>query len=301
MSTSPRRLIITADDFGIGPATSQGILDLAKSGIVTSTVLLVNSPFAVEGLAKWRKSGCPVEMGWHPCLSLDSPILSKEHVPSLVGSDGRFHSLGQFLRRLVRGKISEREVEIELKAQHNRYLDLVGTPPVNVNGHHHVHIFGMVGRVLRRILASQNPKPYLRRVQEPKQTLWGVPGARIKRLVLSRVGRRAANEQIQNGFAGAEELAGITDPKWVKDPEFFLRWLRLVKSDCVELTCHPGHYDETIIGRDGTKVEGNVDRRPNEWALLMSAGFQNEVKRLGFELVTAGQILNKNSTVKKAA
>ena len=34
-----RYLVVTADDFGIGPATSRGILDLAGEGLVTATVL----------------------------------------------------------------------------------------------------------------------------------------------------------------------------------------------------------------------------------------------------------------------
>src|SRR5437588_127944 len=43
-----RCLVVVADDFGIGPATSRGILDLAAKGLVTGTVLLVNSPYAEE-------------------------------------------------------------------------------------------------------------------------------------------------------------------------------------------------------------------------------------------------------------
>ena len=99
-----RRLLVTADDFGIGPETSRGILELALRGTVTSTVLLVNSPFAEDGVAAWRKAGCPLELGWHPCLTLDSPVLPAERVPSLVGPDGRFSTLGQLLKRLLRGR-----------------------------------------------------------------------------------------------------------------------------------------------------------------------------------------------------
>ena len=38
-----RRLVVIADDYGIGPDTSAGILELARKGIVTGSVLLVNS------------------------------------------------------------------------------------------------------------------------------------------------------------------------------------------------------------------------------------------------------------------
>ena len=69
-------MLVTADDFGIGPETSRGILDLAVKGVLTSTVLLVNSPYAAECVGMWRRAGGPIELGWHPCLTLDSPILS---------------------------------------------------------------------------------------------------------------------------------------------------------------------------------------------------------------------------------
>src|SRR5205814_9251549 len=101
---------------------------------------------------------------------------------------------------------------------------LVGRPPANVNGHHHVHVFGPVGEALRAVLAPVRPAPFLRRVVEPWRTLATIRGARLKRLVLSRVGRRAAALQQAAGLPGAEWMVGITDPPFVRGPRFFRRW-----------------------------------------------------------------------------
>jgi len=49
-SCPTRYLTVVADDFGIGPATSRGILDLAAKNLVTGTVLIVNSPYAEEAV-----------------------------------------------------------------------------------------------------------------------------------------------------------------------------------------------------------------------------------------------------------
>ena len=116
-----RYLVVTADDYGIGPPTSQGILDLAMQGVVQGTVLLVNSPHAEAGVRLWRRAGMPVELGWHPCLTLDSPVLAPAQVASLTRSDGRFWPLGSFLRRLVQGRIRAEEVEAEWRAQLQRF------------------------------------------------------------------------------------------------------------------------------------------------------------------------------------
>ena len=53
--TSRRFLIINADDYGIGPATSEGILRLGRTGHVSSSVLLVNSPYAEVDVRRWTE------------------------------------------------------------------------------------------------------------------------------------------------------------------------------------------------------------------------------------------------------
>jgi len=287
---TPRYLLVTADDFGIGVETSRGILDLAARGVVTSTVLLVNSPFAAESVALWRRLGGRPELGWHPCLTIDAPVLPPDRVPTLVDADGRFLPLGGFLKRLVRGRVSPTEVEAEFRAQYRRFLDLVGHPPANVNAHHHVHVFAPVGDALARVLAGQAPRPYLRRVAEPWRTLSRVPGARIKRAVLTRVGGRAARRQARADLPGNEWLLGVTDPPFVRAADFFPRWLRAAPGRVVELTCHPGYFDPTLDGRDGTAADGHLHRRPAEFDGLRDPRFRAAVAAAGFTLVPAADL-----------
>jgi predicted glycoside hydrolase/deacetylase ChbG (UPF0249 family) len=280
-----RYLVVTADDFGIGLPTSQGILDLARQGVVRGTVLLANSPHAEAAVRLWRRAGMPVELGWHPCLTLDQPVLPAAQVPSLVGPDGRFWPLGSFLGRLQLGQIRTEEVEAEWRAQLQRFGDLVGHPPTVVNSHHHVQVFRPLGTILIRLLAACRPAPYVRRIREPWTTLLGVPGARCKRVLLSTVGRGDARAQRQAGFPGNEWLAGITDPSWVSDPDFLVRWLMRMPGKVVELLCHPGYEDSSLVGRDGTAQDGQVLRRVRELDLLRSSSFTTACRRAGFTLV----------------
>lgn len=286
---SSRFLLVTADDVGIGPETTRGILELGALGALTSTVLLVNSPFAAEGIAAWRAAGEPLELGWHPCLTIDAPVLPASAVPSLVEADGRFPKLGTLLKRLIRGRVNGAEVETEFRAQLARFIDLVGAPPQNVNAHHHVHVFRPIGNALARVLADS--KPYVRRVVEPFRTLRRVPGARIKRAVLGWCGKRAAHRQHASALPGAEFHIGITDPPFTQNASFFSRWLASAPGRFVELSCHPGHFDPTLAGRDGTLGDGCVHRRPREFALLNRPEFLDAVRAAGFTLVTAAQLV----------
>lgn len=212
MNNQPRLLIVIADDFGIGPKTSAAILELAKKGIVTGSVLLVNSPFAAADVASWQGAGKPMELGWHPNLTLDRPILSPHRVPSLVSPQGRFWPLRSFLVRWFRGKIQADHVALEWQAQWDRFVELVGHSPRVVNSHQHVALFEPAGQILLDLLKKQRLLPYFRRVREPWHMLWKIRGARKKRAFLNWAGRALAKKQQALGFPGNDWLAGITAP-----------------------------------------------------------------------------------------
>jgi predicted glycoside hydrolase/deacetylase ChbG (UPF0249 family) len=290
-----RYLIVTADDFGIGPETSRGILDLAEAGRVTNTVLLVNSPYSVGAVQAWRQAGSPLELGWHPCLTLDSPLLPIDQIPSLVAPDGRFHRLGALACRLVLRQIRLEEIVWELTAQYRRFVDLVGHPPAVINTHHHVQVFPMIGAALRRVLREAGDAPYLRRIQESWRTLRRVSGARTKRLFLTALGRIEGRRQAQVGLPGNEWLAGITDPVYVHNPEFYRQWLASVPGRVVELTCHPGYIDETLIGRDCTREDGQQERRVRELELLRQPAFLESCRQAGFRLVSPTELLGQQA------
>lgn len=289
-----RALIIVADDFGIGPETSRAILELAGAGRVTGSVLLVNSPHAEASVRAWRKSGSAPALGWHVCLTLDRPILPPGAVPSLVRPDGSFRPLGAFLKQLLLGRINPSEIAAELRAQQGRFVELVGAPPEFLNGHHHIHCFAPIGRLLIELFAEQRPLPYLRRVREPWRLLWQIPGAHTKRLVLSLLGRVTSWRQDRAGFPGNDWLAGITDPRNLEDPDYLVRWLTHIPGDVVELTCHPGHPDPTLPGRDGTDADGLLRRRIRELELLRDDRFLDAVRRAGFVLTAPAQLAHRN-------
>jgi predicted glycoside hydrolase/deacetylase ChbG (UPF0249 family) len=274
-----RPATIVADDYGIGPETSRSILDLALGGRVTGTVLIVNAPDAERAVRAWLAADPPADLGWHPNLTLDRPILDPADVPSLVRADGTFWPLGAFLRRMCFGRIRMSNVRAEWRAQYQRFLKLTGRPPAIVNSHQHVSLFPPCDRALFDVLREHNARPYLRRVVEPGSALFRVPGARIKRTTLSLLGLRAARHAAARGFPGCDRLAGVTDPRHVADDRFWVRWLgKIGGNGSVEICCHPGYRDDTLIGRDCDAGDGLL-RRPRETALLRSPSFPSACER----------------------
>ena len=113
---------------------------------------------------------------------------------------------------------------------------------------------------------------------------------RIGLIGAGNVGRRHA--QVLRSFPDVH-LAGITDPPFVHAPDFFARWLAAARGRFVELSCHPGHLDLTLDGRDGTVADGHIHRRPHELELLRQSGFLDAVRAAGFEVVTAAEFVRR--------
>src|SRR5262249_2662033 len=147
-----------------------------------------------------------------------------------------------------------------------------------------------VRRCLLDLLLEQRPVPYVRRVQEPWSMLWKVRGARKKRGFLSHFGKITARELAEHEISGNDWLAGILDPLGVRQTEFFEDWLRIIPGQTVELSCHPGHADATLLGRDCYPGDGLLQRRVDEFALLSRPGFVRAVQQAGFYSIAPGKL-----------
>ncbi|HWY88589.1 MAG TPA: ChbG/HpnK family deacetylase [Gemmataceae bacterium] len=291
-----RQLMVIADDYGIGPATSAGILELAQIGVVTGSVLLVNSPYTQAEVGNWHRAGRPMELGWHPNLTLDAPIAPPHRVPSLVNAQGRFWPLATFMKRLFFGRLRVEDIATELKAQLHLYIELVGHAPRLVNSHQHISIFTPVGQIMLELLRHHQPRAYVRRVREPWSLIWRIQGARKKRAFLSFNGRSTSRLQQALGFPGNDWLGGITDPPWVKRPDFFESWLGCIPGVNVEMSCHPGHADATLLGRDCETADGMMQRRVDELQLLRRPEFFQAVARAGFQMISPSQLMESGVT-----
>ena len=90
-----KRLIINADDFGLTPGVTRGILDAHINGVVTSTSAMMNSPHIAASLAAAQQDAPNLGMGVHLVLTWGKPVLAPEKVPTLVDDTGHFYKIFQ--------------------------------------------------------------------------------------------------------------------------------------------------------------------------------------------------------------
>jgi hypothetical protein len=120
-----RALIVTADDFGLCHASTEGVLDALDFGAATSAGLVVPAPWALEAAS--RAGGHDV--GVHLALTAGLPRYRWGPVtfaPSLLGGDGGFpattedlhdHADPDEVRRECRAQL-ERAVLLGVEASH---------------------------------------------------------------------------------------------------------------------------------------------------------------------------------------
>ena len=109
---SVRYLIVNGDDFGAGHGVNLGIIEAHRRGVLTSTSLMVDTPWSEEA-AVLSRTAPDLDVGLHVDLTggIGTPAAD------LAGSGGG----------------------AELERQIRRFELLMGCPPTHLDSHHNVH------------------------------------------------------------------------------------------------------------------------------------------------------------------
>jgi predicted glycoside hydrolase/deacetylase ChbG (UPF0249 family) len=271
----PARLIVTADDVGLHPGMTEGALRAHRDGIVTACSVAANGRFVEEAAAKLRETP-GLAVGIHFTLVGELPVAPPERVRSLLGDDGRLLAdWPALVLRFLRGGIDLDEIEVELRAQHRRLIDL-GLRPVHANGHQHLHVLpGVFPRVLA--LATGSGIRYLRIPRDPKRAVWsprrlGLAGLEACGALARR--RTPAGRFLLPDITIGIEIAGRLDT----------RSLLALLSDVdglTELVTHPGVGREIIAQDYAWSYTWDA-----ETAALCEPSVRAEIAHRGIELTS---------------
>src|SRR5438093_3667118 len=188
-----RRLIVSADDFGLTAGVDRGIVAAVRAGGVTSVGVMANlvSPGAVAELVA---AGPHVSIGVHLNLTTGRPLSSPVEVASLVDATGTFHPLATLARRALTLRLSTLEIRRELAAQIARVRGL-GVAVDHLDSHEHVHLLpGVTGTVIALARDSGVPRMRTHRPLLQADATYYVRHPRrlathaVKRLIARRLG-----------------------------------------------------------------------------------------------------------------
>ena len=246
-----KRLVVTADDFGLSPGVVAGIMEAHQRGIVTATSLMVNAPATQDAFRQARASPS-LSTGLHFVLTFGEPIGPREPLGALLGKDGRFRRWDAGERdRVTAGQVRE-----ELRAQLRRFENGVGRPPSHIDGHHHVHaIPGVLTAVIEEARGLSIP---VRSPDEPTRT-------RLRREGIPTDDHFVAKFYGED-FVGESQLLEI---------------LTTLQNGTSELMCHPAAGDDTLAS-----LTGYLEPRYEELRTLTSERVRQAFVDLGIELTS---------------
>jgi hopanoid biosynthesis associated protein HpnK len=236
-----KRLIVSADDFGLTSGVNRGILRAFQDGIVTSASLLVTG-IAFEEAVALAQQNPELDVGLHLALVEERAVLGREVLPTLVDETGRLpRTSAEFFRRAFLGRINWDEVKREIAAQIARFQE-TGLRLSHIDSHQHLHMFPPVFPIVRR-LASGMDKVWIRNSAGQWRKS---PGIRMGRWIqqlslnlacLSARGLYAAPLlQMPDGMYGFEVSGCLTR-------SVLEQILRKIPDGLYELICHPGEDD----------------------------------------------------------
>ncbi|SNT28493.1 hypothetical protein SAMN05421812_104239 [Asanoa hainanensis] len=131
---SAKRIIVNADDYGYTRGVSEGIRRAFAEGVLSSATAMMNMPGVEDDLREAKEKTPTLPFGVHLVLTAGRPISAPHDVPSLVDSDGLFHSRQGFFDACDDYAIDE--VELEWSRQIDRLI-ACGVAPDHLDSHHH--------------------------------------------------------------------------------------------------------------------------------------------------------------------
>lgn len=121
-----KRIIVRADDLGFSEGINYGIEKTVKEGIIRSVGVMVNMPATEHGIHLLK--GTDVCYGLHVNISAGRPLVDPGLVPSLVNENGEFKSSKEY-RQAQEDFVVLDEVLLEIEAQYQKYVELMGDKP----------------------------------------------------------------------------------------------------------------------------------------------------------------------------
>jgi hopanoid biosynthesis associated protein HpnK len=148
-----KRVIFSADDFGLSQAVNEGIEQAHRDGLLQSASLMMAAPATADAVDRARRLP-GLRVGLHLVVIEGPAVLAPAAIPDLVDALGQFPSdqLGLGLRYFFRPAV-RRQLEAEIAAQFQAFA-ATGLALDHANAHKHMHLHPTIGALMLRIGAA---------------------------------------------------------------------------------------------------------------------------------------------------
>lgn len=255
---SKKSISLCADDFGLNPGISAGILKLVHMQRLSAVSCMVNVPDFIAHARELSLLRKQIKIGLHFNLT-EGYFLSKP--------DRRCFSLSQLLVKTHLHAVQYSFIANEFLAQLDQFVQVMQQLPDFIDGHQHVHQFPGIRQVILDLYAR-----HLRAHGAEIRSTWpliSLPEYQLKARVLAFTGGKALHRQLGKlGIPHNRYFSGVYDfAAGTKYRQLFRGWLDCAEEDML-IMCHPAD------GSGGT--DSIASARLMEQAYFASEEFLND-------------------------
>jgi predicted glycoside hydrolase/deacetylase ChbG (UPF0249 family) len=235
-----KQLIIHADDFGLTPGVTRGILEAHAAGIVTSTSVMVGTPGWADAADRLR-AGTTLDVGLHFNLLVGRPLTTARTIADR--RTGAFLRLAALVARALTGRLDPDEVRAECAAQLWQ-LQATGVRVTHIDSHRHTHPLPGVWAAVQAVAAHAGLAVRVPAERWRTARTRGV-GAQLHRAAVSASAWRGGGAPPRVQFTGLTLDGGRDFEAGV------LRTLNGIGPGVTELMVHPGYVEPALAAVDG--------------------------------------------------
>ncbi|QEE39449.1 MULTISPECIES: hopanoid biosynthesis-associated protein HpnK [unclassified Methylobacterium] len=215
-----KRLVVTADDFGLSLEVNEAVEQAHREGILTAASLMVSAPAAADAVARAKRMPS-LRVGLHLVLVEAWPTLPAAQLPDLTDATGLMRAdMARVGLDLARKPAARRQLAAEIEAQFEAYrASGLALDHVNAHKHFHVHplIAGAVLRIgrgydMRAIRVPREPRALLRRAEasaRPRPALDIAPWAALLAVRARQAGLLIPDRTLGLAWSGAMTPARV--------------------------------------------------------------------------------------------
>ncbi|MCK4624119.1 MAG: ChbG/HpnK family deacetylase [Phycisphaerae bacterium] len=236
-----KKVIINADDYGIIPPVTRGILTAWDAGAITSTTVVGNACSA-EDLRTLRHSG--LTCGLHLDFVEGRPLTGKVGLEAILTDDGVFAGMYRLAWAVIRKRVSVERLRQEMQAQADVLLD-AGLTVGHIDSHWHMHHLPVISEAVVQV-AQRVGAGAVRVSREPLAFAPAMLKPTAKKALMLPFVSVAARKFRRHGLGVPRAFFGISLLD-LKDPATLLkRTLSRLPDGVTEIAVHISEEDPSI-------------------------------------------------------
>lgn len=273
---APRSFVLCADDYGMTPAVSRGILHLVEAGRISATGAMTNMPAWRRAAHELWPHDQKIDIGVHLNLTCGEPLTEMK----TFAPEGEFPRLPSVIGGGVIGRLPLHEIEQEMAAQLNEFEDRMGRIPDFIDGHQHVHAMPGVRRALAALISKRYPgaKPYIRDAADRMAAIRARKVQSRKAMIVAGLVRPFSGGIAALGFRLNEGFSGYSAFNPREDYATAFESYLVEPGTKPIVMCHPGEIDDEL-----RLLDPAVESRPQEVAYFLSDRFVETCDRAGMQ------------------